>query len=47
MGLVLAGSECCVQLQLPLTKIAVRGLDPSVAAFGRAAVASISPGSRC
>ena len=42
MGLVLAGLGVLVfSFSLPLTKIAVRGLDPTVAAIGRAAVASV------
>ena len=42
VGLVLAGIGVLVfSFSLPLTKIAVRGLDPTVAAVGRAAVASI------
>jgi drug/metabolite transporter (DMT)-like permease len=42
MGLVLAGlGVLAFSFSLPLTKIAVRGLDPVVAAVGRAAVASI------
>jgi len=42
VGLVLAGIGVLVfSFSLPLTKIAVRGLDPTVAAIGRAAVASI------
>ena len=42
MGLVLAGLGVLVfSFSLPFTKIAVRGLDPVVAAVGRAAVASI------
>ena len=42
MGLVLAGIGVLVfSFSLPMTKIAVRGLDPTVAAVGRAAVASI------
>ena len=42
MGLVLAALGVLVfSFSLPLTKIAVRGLDPTVAAVGRAAVASV------
>ena len=42
MGLVLAGLGVLVfSFSLPMTKIAVRGLDPTVAAIGRAAIASI------
>ena len=42
MGLVLAGLGVLVfSFSLPLTKIAVRGFDPTVAAIGRAAVASV------
>ena len=42
MGLVLAGIGVLVfSFSMPMTKIAVRGLDPTVAAIGRAAVASI------
>ena len=42
MGLVWAGiGVLAFSFSLPLTKIAVRGLDPTVAAVGRAAVASI------
>ena len=42
MGLILAGlGVLAFSFSLPLTKIAVRGLDPTVAAVGRAAVASI------
>ena len=42
MGLVLAAIGVLVfSFSLPLTKIAVRGLDPTVAAVGRAAVASV------
>ena len=42
MGLVLAGIGVLVfSFSFPMTKIAVRGLDPTVAAIGRAAVASI------
>ena len=42
MGLVLAGLGVLVfSFSIPLTKIAVRGLDPMVAAVGRAAVASV------
>ena len=42
MGLVLAGlGVLAFSFSLPFTKIAVRGLDPVVAAVGRAAVASI------
>ncbi|MBK5333904.1 MAG: DMT family transporter, partial [Ilumatobacteraceae bacterium] len=45
MGLVLAGIGVLVfSFSLPLTKIAVRGLDPTVAAIGRAAVASVLAG---
>ncbi len=40
-GLVLAGlGVVAFSLSLPMTKIAVRGLDPTVAALGRAAVAA-------
>ncbi|HEY7627618.1 MAG TPA: EamA family transporter, partial [Ilumatobacteraceae bacterium] len=42
MGLVLAGlGVLAFSFSIPLTKIAVRGLDPVVAAVGRAAVASV------
>ncbi len=42
MGLVLAGIGVLVfSFSLPMTKIAVRGFDPALAAVGRAAVASI------
>src|SRR3954451_2811526 len=42
MGLVLAGLGVLIfSFSLPLTKIVVRGLDPTVAAIGRAAVASV------
>ena len=42
MGLVLAGIGVLVfSFSLPLTKIAVRGFDPTVAAIGRAAVAGM------
>jgi drug/metabolite transporter (DMT)-like permease len=42
VGLVLAGIGVLVfSFSLPMTKIAVRGLDPMVAAVGRAAVASV------
>ncbi len=42
MGLLLAGLGVLVfSFSLPLTKIAVRGFDPTLAAVGRAAVASI------
>jgi drug/metabolite transporter (DMT)-like permease len=42
VGLVLAGIGVLVfSFSLPMTKIAVRGLDPTVAAVGRAAVASV------
>jgi len=42
MGLVLAGlGVLAFSFSIPLTKIAVRGLDPIVAAVGRAAVASV------
>jgi drug/metabolite transporter (DMT)-like permease len=42
MGLVLAGLGVLLfSFSLPMTKIAVRGLDPTVAAVGRAAVASV------
>src|SRR6185503_4755351 len=42
MGLLLAGLGVLVfSFSLPLTKIAVRGLDPTVAAVGRAAAASV------
>ena len=42
MGLLLAGLGVLVfSFSLPLTKIAVRGFDPTVAAVGRAAVASV------
>ena len=42
MGLVLAAlGVLAFSFSIPLTKIAVRGLDPTVAAVGRAAVASV------
>ncbi|MEP7045608.1 MAG: DMT family transporter [Ilumatobacteraceae bacterium] len=42
MGLLLAGLGVLVfSFSLPMTKIAVRGLDPTVAAVGRAAVAGV------
>lgn len=42
MGLLLAGLGVLVfSFSLPLTKIAVRGFDPTLAAVGRAAVASV------